>query len=1065
MNKFFKSILALVAGAAFVASCNPVQQAPLGTSVKADVTELEFDAQNSEPVDVQITSDGDWIAIADNWITLSAANGTGNSSLTVSVEDNVDADGNVQGPRSGKITLTCSASSEDGTFVITVNQKGDSSLDTRRTYVSVKEGVKAGKAYLIAAWDGASLQAAKPLEASLTYGYLKPLAVEDVEGTVSTADASCGFIFEAVEGGFAIRQPDGRYLIMTGTFNSFNVADTYTDGGVWTVEPAEEGTFTIKNVAMQKWMQYSTQYSSYGAYNSESGVMPRLYEDTKEAVIDDSKLYAEKASLEVAADATKAEFSIVSNLDWTVSKTEGDWATLKTESGSNNGTVVVEFEANAGEDRVARFVVSSTDGSKSAELTLTQKSATVNYNTLAELIDILSSGAELASSYTSKDVHVIAVGSSQIVVKDDTAIMFMFKKDSGLKVGDVVTLSGAITLFNGCPEWNSPEIEKTGTVEVSYPSEPTLLDEAALAAYAEAPSILYGKVEGTKDGYNINVGKQVVNAYSNFTIADGPVVLYGYTIGYNSKGKINFVVTSYEEVEAPAPEYSLDGKQWEFKWEDMMNASAVFDFGVTTPGVLYFAYDVSVANPDVQGHYYMYSGTYEIDAENSKVICNLVSPFDESEVLSGEIPYENLTESSVTLSFQNDFYLFINQETAEATVPAEYIPILDFNSIGGDVNLLPSGQYWIVADGKAALPLSKAFGYLPAVDLVDNASFARNRFTITQLYEDDCLYTIQDEEGYYYYQEVKDDGTYFATFSRSETFDEYDAAYIWSIFPTEDGGYQLLNNNSLHTVGISVQYGSFGVYENLDGVIEADFIPSTYWELEPAAINVPAAKTVTEGETVALSPSTNSDATAFTYESADATIATVSAEGVITGVKEGTTTITVSIPATEYYTEASAEVTVTVKAVGGEVTTVDDVLNQAWTGVKDSNYTLVEGLNGDSGAVYSVQCAGSNSSIQLRSKNSNSGIVTTVSGGKAVKVVVVWQSSTVEGRTLDVYGSNTAYTNPTELYSDDTKGTKLGSIVCGTSTELELAGEYDYIAFRSNKDAMYITSITITYQK
>ncbi len=1063
MNKFFKSILALVAGAAFVASCNPVQQAPLGTSVKADVTELEFDAQKSEPVDVQITSDGDWIAIADNWITLSAANGTGNSSLTVSVEDNVDADGKLQGPRSGKITLTCSASSEDGTFVITVNQKGDSSLDTRRTYVRVTEGVKAGKAYLIAAWDGASLQAAKPLEAAKDYGYLYPLAVEDVEGTVSTADASCGFIFEAVEGGFAIRQSDGRYLIMTGTHNSFNMADTYTDGGVWTVEPADEGTFTIKNVAMQKWMQYSTQYSSYGAYNSESGVMPRLYEDTKEAVIDDSKLYAEKASLEVAADATKAEFSIVSNLDWTVSKTEGDWATLKTESGSNNGTVVVEFEANAGEDRVARFVVSSKDGNKSAELTLTQKSATVNYNTLAELVELLSSGAELASSYTSKDVHVIAVGSSQIVVKDDTAIMFMFKKDSGLKVGDVVTLSGAITLYNGCPEWNSPEIEKTGTVEVSYPSEATLLDEAALAAYAEAPSILYGKVEGTKDGYNINVGKQVVNAYSNFTIADGPVVLYGYTIGYNSKGQTNFVVTSYEEVEAPAPEYSLDGKQWEFKWEDMMNTSAVFDFGVTTPGVLYFAYDVSVLNPDVQGHYFMYSGTYEIDAENSKVICNLVNAFDESEVLSGEIPYANLTESSVTFSFQNDFYYFIYQETAEATVPAEYIPILDYNSLGGNYDLIPSGEYWIVADGKAALPLSKEYGYPSVVDLVEGASFARNRFTITQFSEEDPTYTIQDAEGYYYYNQEG-----FKTLSRSLTFDEYSenaASFVWTIVEAKEGGYQISNNGTGATLAYSITHNSFGVYNDLADTVLPDLILSTYWELEPAAINVPAAKTVTEGETVALSPSTNSDATAFTYESADATIATVSAEGVITGVKEGTTTITVSIPATEYYTEASAEVTVTVKAVGGEVTTVDDVLNQAWTGVKDKDYTLVEGLNGDSGAVYSVQCAGSNSSIQLRSKNSNSGIVTTVSGGKAVKVVVEWEGSTVEGRTLDVYGSNTAYTNPTELYSDDTKGTKLGSIVCGTSTELELAGEYDYIAFRSNNGAMYIKSITITYQK
>ncbi|MGM9753966.1 MAG: BACON domain-containing protein [Candidatus Cryptobacteroides sp.] len=1061
MNKFFKSILALVAGAAFVASCNPVQPAPLGTSVKADVTELEFDAQNSAAVDVQITSDGDWIAIADKWITLSAANGTGNSSLTVSVEDNVDADGNVQGPRSGKITLTCSASSEDGSFVITVNQDGDSSLDTRRTYVRVTEGVNAGKAYLIAAWDGASLQAAKPVEASKTYGYLYPLAVEDVDGTVSTADASCGFIFEAVEGGYAIRQSDGRYLIMTGTFNSFNVADTYTDGGVWTVEPAADGTFTIKNVAMQKWMQYSTQYGSYGSYNSESGVMPRLYEDTKEAVIDDSKLYAEKASLEVAADATSAEFSIVSNLDWTVSKTEGDWATLKTESGSNNDTVVVEFEVNAGEDRVAKFVVSSTDGSKSAELTLTQKSATVNYNTFAELIDILSSGAEHASSYTSKDVLVIAVGSSQIVVKDDTAIMFMYKKDSGLEVGDVVTLSGVITLYNGCPEWNSPAIEKTGTAEVSYPSEPNLLDEAALAAYAESPSILYGKVEGTKEGFNINVGAQVVNAYSNFTIADGPVVLYGYTIGYNSKGaKTNFVVTSYEEVEAP---YSLDGKQWKFKWEDM-NADAIFDFGVTEPGTFYFAYNVSAVNPEIDGFYFMVAGEYTIDEENSKVVCTLLDVFNE-DVFEAEIPYSDLTADSVTFHFEEgtSIYYYFNQETINAVAVEDYIPVLDYNSIHGDVNLLPSGQYWIVANGKAALPLSKDYGYLSAVDLVEGASFARNRFTITQFSEEDPTYTIQDAEGYYYYNQEG-----YKTLSRSLTFDEYGenaANFVWTILEAKEGGYQISNNGTGAILAYSIQYNSFGVYNDLADTVLPNLILSTYWELEPAAINVPASKTVNEGETVVLSPSTNSDATAFTYVSADETIASVSAEGVVTGVKEGTTTITVSIPATEYYTEASAEVTVTVKAVGGEVTTVDDVLNQAWTGVTGTTYTLVEGLNGDSGAVYSVQCAGGNSSIQLRSKNSNSGIVTTVSGGKAVKVVVEWESSTVGGRTLDVYGSNTAYTNPTELYSDDTKGTKLGSIVCGTSTELELAGEYDYIAFRSNDSAMYITSITVTYQK
>lgn len=156
----------------------------------------------------------------------------------------------------------------------------------------------------------------------------------------------------------------------------------------------------------------------------------------------------------------------------------------------------------------------------------------------------------------------------------------------------------------------------------------------------------------------------------------------------------------------------------------------------------------------------------------------------------------------------------------------------------------------------------------------------------------------------------------------------------------------------------------------------------------------------------------------------------------------------------------SVVVTVTQKAAGS----ITDTLTRATTGITDTTYATWSGKTGESGAVYAGQSAGGNDAIQLRSNNSNSGIITTASGGKARKIVVVWNSSTTSGRTLDIYGKNEAYTNPSQLYNAETQGTKLGSIKYGTSTELTIEGDYAYIGLRSNSGAMYISSIEITWE-
>ena len=147
----------------------------------------------------------------------------------------------------------------------------------------------------------------------------------------------------------------------------------------------------------------------------------------------------------------------------------------------------------------------------------------------------------------------------------------------------------------------------------------------------------------------------------------------------------------------------------------------------------------------------------------------------------------------------------------------------------------------------------------------------------------------------------------------------------------------------------------------------------------------------------------------------------------------------------------------------GQMWAVDDVLNQTWTGKSGTSYSDLDKNAPTSDAHYKGNCAAGNSSVQLRSTNS-SGIVSTVSGGKVKKVVVVWNSNTANGRTLDVYGKNTAYSGASNLYNSSSQGTKLGSIVKGTSTTLNISGDYEYIGLRSNSGAMYLTSITITWE-
>ena len=170
-------------------------------------------------------------------------------------------------------------------------------------YVKVTTFDGAGK-YIIAASDENGIYPALPIATDKTYGYLSPGTVT-IKGGVIADDEAAAAVTWAVEATananeFALKGADGRYIYMKGTYNSFNTSDAVgTEGYAYTFTANADGTFTVKNTLTDKWLQYDTSYSSYGAYNTQKGLMPSLYkhngvvteEPTIKPAVDSKKVY------------------------------------------------------------------------------------------------------------------------------------------------------------------------------------------------------------------------------------------------------------------------------------------------------------------------------------------------------------------------------------------------------------------------------------------------------------------------------------------------------------------------------------------------------------------------------------------------------------------------------------------------------------------------------------------------------------------------------------------------------------------------------------------------------
>lgn len=372
-----------------------------------------------------------------------------------------------------------------------------------------------------------------------------------------------------------------------------------------------------------------------------------------------------------------------------------------------------------------------------------------------------------------------------------------------------------------------------------------------------------------------------------------------------------------------------------------------------------------------------------------------------------------------------------------------------------DTNFEP-GQYWIMAteeeETKVMTPLAAdlSYGYGQSKSVTDNRSYAKNAFTFTKV-EDG--FTIQDASGRYYYADDTHKSFQLTTESSKD-------GLAWTVGVQNDGTYIITNIASKRTM----KYGddtftTFGVYLDSDEnsavyptLVKAD----NPLPVELSSISVSGQKTIFNVDEIFEFGGT------VTASYTDGSNKDVTKAAVFSGYdmsKTGSQQVAVSY--TENGVEKTCEYTI-------EVTSADsndkiDVLNRETTGISGTSYAGWSNKTATSSAVYAGQSAGGNNAIQLRTNNNNSGIVTTESGGYVKKVVVTWNSNTTSDRTLNVYGKNSAYSAASDLYDSNAQGTLLGKIINGTSTELEVTGNYQYIGLRSADGAMYLDEIKITW--
>ena len=387
-------------------------------------------------------------------------------------------------------------------------------------------------------------------------------------------------------GTYAFKGQDGKYIYAPGGGNYLRSTETKDAAASWAVT-FKEGYVILESKAAdktQRFLRYNKSNTVFSCYTETSSVRDSvaLYklvgsgESSFPTEKKESGLWLENTSLtvtvgesvEVAVDYDKMDagyFTDGGSVTFSV-----DDATIATVDEDG-----MAFGVKAGTCTVTVTAAETTNyraATKTCSITVTDADKD---KTIADILALAAGKLDISTStvieerVTLQQAFVVAVGGSNFVIQDPTGVIMAYKKESGVAVGDAISIAGALQNYYGIAELNA------GSITVLYSGAPVdhgapvEFTESAIAAYLTAPVTQYCKISGTlpADGSAyMTVGKQNVALYDKDMYADkyGMVAdVYGYAIGRGSKGQVNFINVEIKE-DASAPFLTVDAtsKTW-----------------------------------------------------------------------------------------------------------------------------------------------------------------------------------------------------------------------------------------------------------------------------------------------------------------------------------------------------------------------------------------------------------------------------------------------------------------------------------------------------------------------
>lgn len=127
MKKIFSIFGALLAGAMMFSCADQYEESttPLGTTISVTPDALEAEVEGTGATEeFNVVCDGQWIAVASDWMTVEPSVGSGDATVTVTFAANMDplAPEELAAPRSGKITFMAN---KENYVEIEIKQEGD----------------------------------------------------------------------------------------------------------------------------------------------------------------------------------------------------------------------------------------------------------------------------------------------------------------------------------------------------------------------------------------------------------------------------------------------------------------------------------------------------------------------------------------------------------------------------------------------------------------------------------------------------------------------------------------------------------------------------------------------------------------------------------------------------------------------------------------------------------------------------------------------------------------------------------------------------------------------------